>query len=370
MNYIWELGIRGLWTIAACSALFCGIAGFAIAAGGRFSRTAGTLIGALLWVPGLLGLLVYFSVRRYRDANPGDGLAAAPVVAASPATSAAAQPGYAGFSSFETPTSTSARTAAGVDGTASFGGTGGQNADYSGFGFGSFDSGPELTSVTPVNTVRTDPRFSRLSPGRRLDWARSVRGIVTIGLLVIGGLLFLFTLTSPWFELTSSAIPPIRIYASGTGIDAAILASIVILAGCVAATIARPSRIVAVVVAWLSGSWLVVAVLIISARESVTGILDEAGGFALSLTDLSTLLGVKLADIPEYLDLQQFGVTDVNALGAIDVMSVLPDVEVSLGFSWGIVLGFAVIAHAAVFLLLHSAGRRDRAVRAEGAVQA
>jgi len=341
VNYLWELGGRAILAIVGSSLLFGAIMGYAIAAWGNLPRPLGTALGAIFSFPGALGLWIAVLVRR-SNARSRE-LATFPVGA--PAESSfgfdAADTGYAGFGSYDAP---SASFGSAADSGSGFGGS-----DFGGSGFGGFDE--------PVYTA---PALIAAPAERRLDlsWARSRTGIGTVGTLLVAGIVLAVTFMFPWFHADSSLFPRVRIYAAGAGIDIALYVTLAIVAICAIITIYRPYRWVAVTVAWLSGTWLVATLVLLSARQAVTEFLTEIGAFQFSINDLVTALGADGEDV---------GVWAPVDLDSVDLAAAIPDIHLDLGSSWYIVLGFVVLAHVAVFFVLASADRRQKSIAAASA---
>jgi len=325
VNYLWELGGRAILAIVASSLLFGGIMGYAIAAWGGLSKPLGAAVGAVFSFPGALGLWIAVLVRR-SNARARE-LATFPVevpVANSFGFDAAETTGFGSY------TSSVAPAAAG-----SAGGFG---------GFGGFDD-PVYTAPTLV-----------AAPNRRkpdLSWTTSRTGIGTVGALLVAGIVLAITFMFPWFHADSDLFPRVRIYATGAGIDIALYVSLAIVAVCLMLTIYRPYRWVAVIIAWVSGTWLVATLVLLSARQAVTDFLREIGALQFSVNDIVSALGGDSAD---------FGVWSADELGDIDLSAAIPNIQLDLGASWYVVLGFVVVAHVAVYFILASADRRSKAL--------
>jgi len=347
LQELMDLSGRTLLLIFGVSALFGATASYALAVYGRLPRPLAITIGVLFSFLGVLVLGIVVLARR-SNRTPA-------VAAAQPATREAldAGSGYAGFDDWDSPASALASSPAG------FGG---------GSGFG-FDDGEVAAPVaTPVAARAPRRGFrDRLSTA----WVRSRAGQVTAGLGVVAVLVVVASIFVGWLSINAAITPRFWVYPLGTGVDVALLVTAVIGATAVASLATRPLLSVGVLLAWVADTWLLGALLLIVGRESVARFLAEIGALTLSVGDLLESVGIDttagVVDLPPGVDLSSLGITGRTVdMSSMELGAVIPDVSVEIGPGVYLIIAFAVLINAAVFVVIRSADRARFTHSSEG----
>ena len=320
-----------------CSLLFGATAGSAISSYGNFSRVVGSILGAIFGISGVAAMAI-FSVARRPRAPRGAQTAGADVTVGPDST-------YQGFGDFDLGT---ARGAAAMSA-----------------GFDLFE--PKEIPWGNQTLLDADSPGIPVRTLRRPDWtwARSCegrRGTVLGGASVV---VSLATIAIAWVSIDASIIPKFWFYIPGTGIDVAVLITAAVVGAGVAVIANRPLRWPVIVIAWVADTWLVAILIAISARQTVAEFLDQVGALSLSVGDTLSAFGVDttggVVEIPPGVDLSSLGSPGRTIdLSSIELGAVIPDVSVQIGPRLYLIIAFAVLANAFVFIALVSADRRAR----------
>lgn len=339
MQEIWDLGGRTLFLIVASSGLFGATAAFAVASYARMSRVLAVIVGIVFGPVGaaLLGLVALIRRGSSPRHHTSDSRETAPVQTISP------PPEYAGFDSWDV---SPVRVHAGGS---------------DGFGFDQFDSfEPTLTQSPGVDVPPVRRRFSdRISHA----WVRSKLGRFTAisGGLALGALIV--SIFAGWLNIDAAIVPRFWFYPIGTGLDVALAVTVLIAGASVLSLATRPFRSVAVLLAWVADTWLVLLLLLISSRYTVAEFLDQVGTLSLSAGDLLKTMGITarggVVDLPKGVDLSSLGLSGSTIdLSKVDLSQVIPDVSIEIGPGVYLVLAFAIMGNAAVFAVLIAADRK------------
>lgn len=346
MQGIWDLGGRTILLIIASNALFGATAAFAIASYARMSRAVAVIVGIVFGplgaaVLGLVALLRRSSRSRHQSLAPG-------ATAAPPVETISRSQEYAGFDSWDV---SPVRVADG----------GGSD----GFGFDDFESlEPRLTQSVGENGPPAKRRFSdRISHA----WVRSKTGRFTA---IFGGLALaalIVSIFAGWLDIDAAIVPRFWFYPVGTGLDIALAVTVLIAGVAILSLATRPFRSVAVLLAWVADTWLVLLLLLISSRYAVAEFLEQVGTLSLSAGDLLKTIGVTarggVVDLPAGVDLSSLGLSGSTIdLSKVDLSQVIPNVSIGIGPGVYLVLAFAAMANVATFAVLVAADR-GRAVQ-------
>lgn len=354
---LWDFGGRSLVILIGGAVLFSATAGYALASWGGFSRVAGAIAGGLGQLPGLIVLGVISAIRRGRRSAATASSAAASSTPGRPVDS-----GYDGFEFSDdaggydrgpaAASSSAASSAASVSSAAP--------GEYAGFGDLEEASGwgwsddPVPVDAVALTGEPAEPWWRHLTKEAP---AIAVAGIATLVLLA--------SLLAAWLSFDAGIIPRVWFYPIGTGLDVAVIVSAIAVAVAVLAFALRPFRWSAVLLAAVADTWLVLALLTVSARHSVARVLEEVGAFTLTIGDALQALGLDTTggtvELPPGLDLSGIGINGTTVdMSTIELGAVIPNVTIELGPGLFLLLAFAVIANVAVVLFLRAAERRER----------
>lgn len=323
--------LLGLVTLVAylCSALFWGIAGWLLCSWARMPHRAYlVLASAVLPILGFIGVGVAVTIvlSRRRDAVPSPGSASEPVTLwQQPASQrVVADQGWAPAAAAPQPTVEATSWAEPVrpatpaaSGWAEPSAGGSAGSDWTGA-----DSGP-----TPVGAGR---------------WLSGPAGFAAVVGLVLFALALGASSLLTWFTFSAAGVPPIRLQAGGTGVDVVITASVVLLVVAALATLRRPSRWSAAIVAWISCWWLLLTWAALIAQGPVIEVITGLSSFRVSVGDLvRTVSGG--SDVGDAILDVAVGGSDLDDVSAVDLSAVLGDTRFEFGPAVMIMLALAVV---------------------------
>lgn len=343
------------------------VTGLALALPAGVPPWASALIATLLPVVGTLVLLVLVVIRLARRPPPD----LAPAVGPHPAQPIGAyQPADSGAgASFGG--GVAASSFGGAAGSSPFGG--GAAGPWSGsFGPSSpFDGGPVVSpfdagnvgpfgfapgtpavgAAPPVPTVAPPgaPRLVfALGRGRNRSRPPSVLRLIGLVVLAVATVALAASLLVSWFTFDSRIVPPLRVWAWGTGLDVALVSTLVLLVAAQVLAWWRPSRWAAVIAVTAGATWTFVAGSALALTVQVTALLDDVDAFSYSVGDALGAFGLQrnagVMTLPEGVDLSAVGVPGRTVdLSTVDLAAPIPAATLELGPGWFIAVAVGAV---------------------------
>ncbi|WP_062530253.1 hypothetical protein [Demequina rhizosphaerae] len=358
------LGTRSALFVVAISMLFGATAGYAIASRAALSTLGGALIGALTGLPGvaIYGIVAAAVLHSRKRGTPPRAAELRRSVArgnlgSEPAAGAAASsPPPAVWGDSE--------SLWGADGTAEFvparRGPGdfadGSYADDEVLtGWTSEPAGPAVTAVDAQASLAHVPAGKG---GLRAAWRRSPRARVLIGALAAAAAIAFASSQLRWFGIDVGDYWSGRIYAYDGPLGTAVYTTVALLIAGALALVWKPSRIAAVLLAFLADSWLVALVLAASTVHTARELVRDANNGAHSIADALELLGIDTD--AEHLTLPSWLGGGSAPVPDTDLTQAVPDVLLGVGPGlWAIVVA-AILAHVVAIVVLLAADRMSR----------
>lgn len=342
MQALWDLGGRSILFIVLSGALFGATAGYALATYGRLPRSVAIAVGAVFSIFGVVILSIVVLVRRFgRHSEHPVGERADMAPASETLT------GYEGFDDWSSAASSDALVGAET-----------MKTDNS-WGFDSWDTVQPPILATP-NAASSSAARRTITDRFSTAWGRTPLGRIAAGLGSVAGVLVVVSIFTGWLSINAAIVPRFWVYPIGTGLDIALLVTAVIVGSVVASVAMRPFCSLAVLLAWVADTWLVLMALLVSSREAATYLLNEIGALTLSTGDLLKSVGIDtsagVVELPQGVDLSSVGVSGRSVdLSGLDLGQIIPDMSVTIGPGVYLIIAFAVLANAAVFVILRAA---------------
>ncbi|NQX12305.1 hypothetical protein HQQ80_11765 [Microbacteriaceae bacterium VKM Ac-2855] len=391
MNFL----AQSMFLFVLCWVAAAVVTGLALALPAGLPQWAGAVIATLLPVIGPFVLLVLVLIRLIRSRTvdaPHEGSSTLPVPAARPSNDGAgsmfggaaagtpfgaasvgspfgggAPEQYFGSSA---PGSPFGATGAGAS---PFGGAPSPSSSPFGSGVGIPADDMANTAGNGVASAIEPPRASasRLSTftgrfGRNRAHPPSLFRLVGLVVLATATVAAAASLLVSWFTFDSQIVPPLSVWAWGTGLDVAVISTVVFLIAAQGLAWWRPSRWAAVIAVTAGAIWTFVAGSVLALAVQVTALLNDIDAFSYDVGDALGSFGLTgdagVVTLPEGIDLSVIGVPGPTVdLRTIDLAAPIPAATLELGPGW-----FIAVAVGAVVVLWAVAEviRANRAVLA------
>jgi hypothetical protein len=194
-----------------------------------------------------------------------------------------------------------------------------------------------MTDSGPLFSQRRRLRFRSIT---------GAGGLAILGLVIIAAAA---TLLVRWFKFDSRIVPPMSVWAWGSGIDVFVICSVSVLLTAFGLSFFRPSRWAAILVASIGSWWLVLSGVCLVLTVPVTELLKQLGALSYTVGDL--LLALKLHtsqagfDLLPGVDLSSIGIVGTHVdLSTIDLAEPVPAATLELGGAFFIALVVGIFA--------------------------